>query len=185
MKNSKIIIGVLLAGTAFYIGGAKLISSSIEEGVRKTVNAYSQQVSIPLEVIEFNNGWFSSDFKIRFPLSPSILAPLQDIGLPFEADTNGTGITFSTNIQHGPVIFKDGIHFGAAYASGDIEVDFEKLIEKENDTSPTEKKAMTLLAESLKSTYTISSSFGGEVLFTSSLKGGSILLPAKLLIKMT
>ncbi len=169
MSASKIIIGTLLAGVAISVIGAKVISSQVEEGVRTTIEAYAQQSQLPLEVVDFEAGWFSSSFNIRMAISEDVFPSLAKLG---KNTLDETSILFSSEVTHGPIIFQDGIHFGAAYATGDVHVNMQELLGNE-ETSEEGDRLLIQLSDHLSSKYTVLASLGGDIEYTSVLEGGT------------
>ncbi len=183
MKFSHLLAGTAISLTALQIIGAKIIAGNIEDGVRSTVQAYSQQARIPLQVTNFKSGWFSSSFDLSLPIPAELTQPLEKYGLPVSSNEAGATLNLQTNVSHGPIIFNDGLHISAAYASGSLKLDAEKLIDQAIvDESDAENRALleklkpqlAKFSDVLSSKYNIDVSFGGDVTFTSDMAGGIV-----------
>jgi len=182
MKVSHLVIGSVIGAVAIQAVGAKLVGNSVEAGVRRTVQMYSEQARFPIEVSNFEGGWFSSAFDVRMPIPAAFVEPLAKIGIVINAGESGAYFDYATSIKHGPVIFDNGIHFSAAHASGtgSIELDemIDKAIAKEEDADVQEvlktlKPQLARLMDTLQSTYTIDVAFNGDVLFSAAMNGGT------------
>jgi len=185
MKLSHLLIGGIAGVVAVQIIGAKLVSTGVEAGVRRTVQAYSEQARFPIEVANFEGGWFSSSFDVRVPIPAVFVEPLAELGIEIDSDTTGAVFDYSTNIKHGPIVFDDGIHFSAAHASGTAAINIETLMDKAIAKAEDDKARAALkmfkpqlahLLNTVTSTYDIAVAFNGDVSFTSEMSGGNAVI---------
>jgi len=185
MKLSRLIAGGIASLIAVQLVGAKIISNNIEDAVNGTVEAYSDQVGFPLLVNDFKNGWFSSSFNVSIAIPVQLAEPLKKIGLTVSDRETITTVDMQTDINHGPFIIDNGLHFGAAYANGTVKFDTEELIglavaeDIDADRRAAIEKMMpqlAKLADILESTYSIDASFNGDVVFHGKMEGGNFSL---------
>ena len=185
MKLSHLFVGGIVGVVAIQLVGAKLVSSSVEAGVRRTVQAYSEQARFPIEVVNFEGGWFSSSFDMRVPIPAVFVEPLAEFGIEIESGDTGAVFDYSTKIKHGPIVFDNGIHFSAAHASGTAAINIETLMDKAIAKAEDDKARAVLnrfkpqlaqVLNTLQSAYDIDVTFNGDVSFTAQMDGGTAII---------
>lgn len=185
MKLSHLLIGGIAGVVAVQLVGAKLVGDSVEAGVRRTVQAYSEQARFPVEVANFEGGWFSSSFDVRVPIPIVFVEPLAELGIEIDSNTTGAVFDYSTNIKHGPIIFDNGIHFSAAHASGLTAINIEALMDKAIAKAEDDKARAALkmfkpqlahLLNTVAASYDIDVAFNGDVSFTTAMSGGNAVI---------
>jgi len=110
-----ILIVAVLAFAPFFIG------SQAENKIREMYAKASEYPNIKFEITEYNQGWFSSDVKIKLNLDVA--------GVP-QGDEDSFSIT--QKMQHGPLLWKSG---GLGFGLVDIlyGVEFPKEVQTEMD----------------------------------------------------
>jgi Bacterial protein of unknown function (DUF945) len=183
MKISTIVVGGIVGVAAIQIVGAKIIGASVEDGLQQAVQAYSEQARIPVVVSDFDGGWFGSSFTLSVPIPAEFTEPLQKFGFSATSGEEGATFNITSNISHGPIIFDNGLHFGAAYASGIFSIDANSLMNAVIETEKDQEERAELeklqpiiaqLANSLQSTYYVDISFNGDVKYYGDMAGGSV-----------
>ncbi|MFC3050837.1 DUF945 family protein [Kordiimonas pumila] len=183
MKLSYVIAGIVAVAAGVQVVGAKLISNRVEDGIKRTVHAYSEQSSFPFEVSDFESGWFTSHFTVRTPIPTAFIKPMMELGFAINTDGTSAYISTETDLTHGPIIVKNGIHFAAAYASGTQTLKLGSILDAAKKNAGTEEKQARLKAieghigaiEKLLTTqYTIGVSYRGDVSLKAKVQGGKI-----------
>jgi len=118
MKKMTLIGSALAIAAGVQIVGAKIIGNKMESQVRTITGAYSDVMGYPFEVKNFSSGWFSSDMTVSVPINKAFLPGLADIGItPVAKDGKAPTIDLDIHLMHGPIIYKNGLHFSLAYAA--------------------------------------------------------------------
>jgi len=128
MKKIIIILLVIVAALAvspFFIG------SQAESKVRDMYSKASEYPNLNFEITEYNQGWFSSDVKIKL-LFDVAGAPVTDEDL----------VIITQKMQHGPLLWKSG---GLGFGLADIQygLEFPKEIQDELQDIKTDSVSVT------------------------------------------
>ncbi|MBL4790562.1 MAG: DUF945 family protein [Kordiimonadaceae bacterium] len=180
MKFSYILGGVLLAGVATQVIGAKIIGSGVESSFRTAVGAYSEQTNAPISISSSDVGWFSSRYTFSIAVPETLFTSLKDAGLKIKDNGEQQSFDFEVEATHGPLIFNDGLHFSAARISGDIGFDLDGLagdLLRENLSEEELSQAaphLEKLFDALKYNYSIDIGFDGNILFKSVGKANEV-----------
>lgn len=111
--------------------GAKIISTNIEDGIKSSVEAYSEQTRIKMEIADLSSNWFSTDFRLKIYLPTPFVKTFKanfDTQVLIDDNQNFGQLFLDQHIEHGPIAFtKNGPRLGLAYWESEANLSDEIL----------------------------------------------------------